>query len=104
MEPFLKQVANYLYLSHQEELSELCLVFPGRRAGVFFAAYLNELIEKPILSPEVTTINELISSASDFQQADPVSLIIKLHEVYAKETGHQEPLDEFFFWGEILLA
>jgi len=104
MEPFLKQVANYLYLSHQNELSELCLVFPGRRAGVFFTAYLNELIEKPILSPEVTTINELISSASALQLADPVSLVIKLHEVYGKETGHQEPLDEFFFWGEILLS
>ena len=104
MSPFLKQVANYLYADHRSTLSEYCLVFPGRRAGVFFTAYLNELVETPILSPEITSINELISSLTDFQQADPVSLVLKLQEVYSKETGHHEPLDEFFFWGEILLS
>ena len=78
--------------------------FSGRRAGVFFSAYLNERIDKPILSPEVTTINELVARLSDLQQADPVSLVLKLQEVYSQVTGHQEPLDEFFFWGEILLA
>lgn len=104
MNPFLKQVASYLYSNHRDELSEFCLVFPGRRAGVFFTAYLNELIEKPMLSPEITTINELISSLTGLQLADQVSLVLKLQEVYSKVTGHQEPLDEFFFWGEILLA
>ena len=104
MNPFLKQVANYLYTNYRSELSEYCLVFPGRRAGVFFTAYLNELIEKPILAPEIITINELISSLTGLQQDDQVSLVLKLQEVYSKVTGHQEPLDEFFFWGEILLA
>ena len=104
MNPFLKQVANYLYSNNRAELSEYCLVFPGRRAGVFFTAYLNELVEKPMLSPEIITISELISSLTGLQQADQVSLVLKLQEVYSKETGHQEPLDEFFFWGEILLA
>lgn len=104
MSPFLKQVANYLYTSHRSELSEYCLVFPGRRAGVFFTAYLNELVQQPILSPEIITIHEFISSLTDYQQADPVSLVLKLQEVYSRETGHHEPLDEFFFWGEILLA
>ncbi|MFY9153976.1 MAG: PD-(D/E)XK nuclease family protein [Prolixibacteraceae bacterium] len=104
MNPFLKQVASYIYTNHQSDLSEYCLVFPGRRAGVFFTAYLNELIGQPMLSPEIITVNELISSLTGLQQADPVSLVLKLQEVYSKETGHQEPLDEFFFWGEILLA
>ncbi len=104
MNPFLKQVANYLYVNHRAELGEYCLVFPGRRAGVFFTAYLNELIDQPMLSPEITTISELISSLTSLQQADPVSLVLKLQDVYSKVTGHQEPLDEFFFWGEILLA
>ena len=104
MNPFLKQVANYLYTNYSAELSEFCLVFPGRRAGVFFTAYLNECIEKTILSPEIITVNDLISSLTDLHQADQVSLVLKLHEVYNKVTGLSEPIDEFFFWGEILLA
>jgi len=104
MSPFLKQVANYLYTNHRSELSGFCLVFPGRRAGVFFTAYLNELVETSMLSPEIITINELISTVSGLQQADQVALVMKLQEVYSQVTGHQEPLDEFFFWGEILLS
>jgi CRISPR/Cas system-associated exonuclease Cas4 (RecB family) len=104
MNPFLRQVANYLYQNHRSELSDFCLVFPGRRAGVFFTAYLNELVETSMLSPEIITISELISSTSGLQQADQVALVLKLQEVYSKVTGHQEPLDEFFFWGEILLS
>lgn len=104
MTPFLKQVASYLYQNHRSELSDFCLVFPGRRAGVFFTAYLNELVETSMLSPEIITISELISSISGLQQADQVELVLKLQEVYSQVTGHQEPFDEFFFWGEILLA
>jgi CRISPR/Cas system-associated exonuclease Cas4 (RecB family) len=104
MSPFLKQVASYLYTNHRSELSDFCLVFPGRRAGVFFTAYLNEMVETSMLSPEIITISELISSVSGLQQADQVALVLKLQEVYSKVTGHEEPLDEFFFWGEILLS
>ena len=104
MDPFLKQVANYLYQNHRSELSEFCLVFPGRRAGLFFTAYLNEMVESSMLAPEIITINELISSVSGLQQADQIALVLKLQEAYSRVTGHQEPLDEFFFWGEILLS
>ena len=89
MSPFLQQVASYLYTNHRSELSDFCLVFPGRRAGVFFTAYLNEMVETSMLSPEIITISELISSVSGLQQADQVALVLKLQEVYSKVTGHQ---------------
>ena len=104
MNPFLKQVAHYLYQNHRSELSEFCLVFPSRRAGLFFTAYMNEMVENSMLSPEIITIKELISSLSDLQEAELVALVLKLQEVYSKVTGHEEPFDEFFFWGEILLS
>jgi hypothetical protein len=50
------------------------------------------------------TIEELIASVSGLQKADPVDLVLKLQDVYSRVTGHHEPLDEFFFWGEILLS
>ena len=104
MNPFLKQVAAYLYTRYQHELSEYCLVFPSRRAGVFFNAYLNELIVRPLIGPETTTINEFVARFSEMEQADTVSLILKLQEIYNEVTGFNEAIDEFFFWGEILLT
>lgn len=104
MNPFLKQVASYLYTNHRPELSDFTLVFPTRRAGIFFTDYLNEMVDAPMLSPEVITMNDFIGSLTQLYQADLVTLVLKLQEVYRKVTGHQEPFDEFFFWGEILIS
>ncbi len=103
MEPFLKQIAAFLYHRHGDDINRVSVIFPGRRSGVFFNAYLNELVEKPVLGPEVITINELISQMSGMQISDQISLILLLHKIYMQETGHLEELDEFYFWGEILL-
>ncbi len=103
MNPFLKQVARYLYQQYGEEINHLSVVFPSRRSGVFFNAYLNELVERPVLGPDVITINELVSQLSGLQISDQISLILRLHKIYRSETGHLEELDDFFFWGEILL-
>lgn len=103
MKPFLEQVARYLYLKHGSNLHRLSVVFPSRRSSVFFNAYLNELIKSPIIGPETLTIDELVSQMSGMQISDQISLILHLHHIYTSETGHDENLDDFFFWGEILL-
>ena len=103
MNPFLKQVAHFLYTQHGDNINRVSVVFPSRRSGVFFNAYLKELAERPTLGPEVMTINELIAQLTDVQISDQISLILRLHNIYCKETGHLEDLDDFFFWGEILL-
>ncbi len=103
MSPFLKQVAQYLYDKYHSNINQITLVFPSRRSQVFFNAYLNELVEQPILGPEVLTISEFIAQLSGIQISDQIGLIMRLHETYKRQTGHDEGLDEFYFWGEILL-
>ncbi|WP_423128181.1 PD-(D/E)XK nuclease family protein [Gaoshiqia sp. Z1-71] len=103
MNPFLQQVAGFLYRKHGESLNRLSVVFPSRRSGVFFNAYLNDLVERPALGPGVITINELVSQLSGLQISDQINLILRLHRIYREETGHLEELDDFYFWGEILL-
>ena len=103
MNPFLHQVASFLYQRYGSDINDVVIVFPGRRSGVFFNAYLNSIIEKPILGPEITTINELVSHLSGVQISDQTGMILSLYKIYIEETGHIEELDDFFFWGEILL-
>ncbi|WP_372774129.1 PD-(D/E)XK nuclease family protein [Mangrovibacterium sp.] len=103
MEPFLKQVARFLYQSYRERIDRVTLVFPSRRSSIFFNAYLNDLVASPVLGPEVITINQLVSDLSGLQISDHISQILTLHQIYKDETGHEEELDDFFFWGEILL-
>ncbi len=104
MERFLSQCAKYICQKHQNELKDLCLVFPNRRAGVFFTHYLQEEIKTSVIGPKTTTVNELISSYSELQKGEKLQLISILYNVFCKHTKTTETFDEFYFWGEILLA
>lgn len=104
MERFLEQCANYIFAKHRDNLKNIKVVFPNRRAGVFFTSYLQKNLEHPVIGPQNTTIGELVSEYSDLQQADKLKLISLLYEVFRKHTNTLETFDEFYFWGEILLA
>jgi CRISPR/Cas system-associated exonuclease Cas4 (RecB family) len=104
MTPFLKLVADDLFKEFGKEISNINLVFPNRRASLFFNKYLTELIEEPIWQPSVITISDLMYRISGLNQVDPVSLIIKLYDIYSKQLHSQETFDSFYFWGEVMLA
>lgn len=104
MERFLSQCAGYIYKKHSGELHNICLVFPNRRSGVFFNSYLQNEITGAVIAPETTTIGELISGFSEYYQAEKLQLISILFDVFQKHTQTTETFDEFYFWGEILLA
>ena len=104
MERFLSQCAEYIYNNHEGELRDVCLVFPNRRSGVFFRSYLQKYISGAVIGPKITTVNELISGFSKFHQGEKLQLISMLYEIFRKHTKSKETFDEFYFWGEILLA
>lgn len=103
MQTFLEEVAADIYSREKENLSECCLVFPGRRAQLFFSKYLSYHLPKPVWSPAFMTITELMMKLSGFLPADPLQLIFRLYEVYRGFVKEAENFDEFFLFGEILL-
>ncbi|MFP4060174.1 MAG: PD-(D/E)XK nuclease family protein [Bacteroidales bacterium] len=101
---FLYKVTENLYRNHKDELADYCLVFPGKRPGLFFQRYLSELTEKPVMCPEIRTISELQQEFSGLQVADHLTLVTMLFKSYISVTGSRETLDDFFSWGETLLS
>ena len=104
MERFLAQSATYIYEKHAGELKDFCLVFPNRRSGVFFTSYLQEQTDHAVIGPEITTIGQFISGNAKWKTGDKLQLISILYDVFVKHTKTTETFDEFYFWGEILLA
>ncbi|MBN2636019.1 MAG: PD-(D/E)XK nuclease family protein, partial [Prolixibacteraceae bacterium] len=104
MERFLSKCAEYIYEKHTRELKDICLVFPNRRSGVFFTSYLQNCIEHAIIGPEVTTIGQFIAQDAKWKTGDKLHLISILYDVFKKHTQTTETFDEFYFWGEVLLA
>lgn len=103
MEPFLKQVAKDVYEKYGNHLADVAVVFPNKRAGLFFNEYLKEMSNVPLWSPAYMTINELFQENSPNIEGDPILLISKLHKEYCLQTRSDEPLDKFYYWGEMLL-
>lgn len=103
METFLKLVATDLYGRMNGNMARTAVVFPNKRASLFFNEYLYKEAGKPIWSPAYITISELFRSLSTWEVADPVKLVCELYKVYRETTKSTESLDNFYFWGELLI-
>lgn len=104
MESFLKQVAADLFSRTQGRLSRTAVVFPNKRAGLFFNEYLAMQSDTPMWSPTYISISELFRNLSTYEIGDSVKLVCDLYKVFRMHTQSKETLDEFYFWGELLLS
>ena len=104
MESFLKLVATDLYNRTQGDLAHTAVVFPNKRAGLFFNEHLAEQSDAPIWSPAYVSISELFRSLSTWEVGDSVKLVCELYKVFLHETQSKETLDDFYFWGEMLIS
>lgn len=104
MESFLKLVAADLYKHTEGNLAHTAVVFPNKRAGLFFNEYLAQESESPIWSPAYVSISELFRSLSPWEVGDPVKLVCELYKIFRWETQSTETLDDFYFWGEMLIS
>jgi hypothetical protein len=100
---FLQHIAKHLHSEYGNTLNRHCLVFPNRRAGLFFLKYLASGIEKPVWTPAIMTINELFRSVSDLKLAENEILLFELYKVYRTVKKSSESFDDFCFWGDMLL-
>ncbi len=100
---FLDRIASHLFDQFGERLDRHCVVFPNRRACLYFLKYLAGKASKPIWSPEVKTINELFQSFSVRKVAESELLVVELFKVYRELIKRAGSIDDFFFWGEMLV-
>ena len=110
---FLKQVAEHYY--NRGEVERCCFIFPNRRSMAFYSKYLSEAVkgaDKPIIAPAMFTVNDFFYKISGKRSIDRVTQLLELYQAYVEvfsahnciEGLKPESLDEFIFWGEVILA
>ncbi len=104
MVSFLQEVVNDLKYRFPQGFENVTLVFPNRRASVFFNHYLAQSIDKPVWAPRTETIGDIMLRLSGLKMADSISLVFNLYNCFCQITKSNEPFDEFYFWGEVLLS
>lgn len=102
MKTFLHEVAEDLYARYGEGLSERAILFPSRRARLFFVDALTGIAGRPMWQPRWVTVDDLTTEISGLRTGDRVRLIPELYKIYSEY--HAEPFDKFYFWGDMLLT
>lgn len=64
MQSFLQLVAHDLYAKIGNDLSRTALIFPNKRANLFFNEYLAGESDQPIWSPAAMSISDLFQKLS----------------------------------------
>jgi len=104
MDSFLKIVADDLYEKLQGHFERLTVVFPNKRASLFFLQSLQaHLKEKPMWSPQFTTLDDLFAQRSPLTLADPLLLVGKLYQCFRQASPRPLTLDKFYSWGNMML-
>ena len=100
---FLEQTAQHLITTYGEKISDVCIVLPNKRAGLFLKQHLSKLIDKPIWLPPIIGAEDLIEQLADKEIIDNLTQLFELYEVYLKTVKEPESFEEFSKWGQMLL-
>ena len=103
MKSFISEVASRLYERYGDDISSLSILFPSRRARLFFNDELSKIVDQPLWQPEWLTVDELMSEISGLKIGEKTRLIAELFKIYLAHHP-SSTFDKFYFWGEILLA
>ncbi len=103
-ESFLRQIARYYLEQSNEGKLNIAIVFPNRRAGIFFRRELAAIHQKSLWLPEIFSAEEFVRTVTHTTIIDPVSVQFEFYRIYASsEAEAAEPFDTFLTWAPQLL-
>lgn len=103
MKGFLSGVAQKINTRHDGDFKDVIILTPNRRAGLFLQRELNALQDKPMWSPRLFTIDDWVGHHSGYAEADRLSCIYRLFEIWRSRVHKNEKFENFYFWGDRLL-
>lgn len=100
---FLLSLAKKCQLQFDKNCDQLTLIFPNKRASIYFADYLSMQYDQPIWSPNLMSFEEFVENQQEHSYADDLQMIFELYNTYKKIVKQPETFDAFFPWGEMIL-
>lgn len=105
---FLEEVVDYTFRKY-DDFRKLSIIFPNRRAGLYFQKALSKKNNKALWSPVVLTLEDFIQEYSKIKIADDVAdsimLNFQLFKIIIKNQVEDSNVtfDNFYYWGKILI-
>ncbi|MEJ8801828.1 PD-(D/E)XK nuclease family protein [Pontibacter sp. H249] len=102
MQTFLELTAKYIFEKYKENISDLCIVLPSRRASFFFKTALAQASPEPIWSPEVYAMEDFIRKMAQTDVVEPINLQLELYDLMREQDPNLD-FDQFVTWAGTLL-
>jgi len=101
---FLNRLAEYL-IKNKLLSSNVKIILPNKRAGLFLKKELLTLIDVPAFLPTFLSIEEFTQQLTDLTLLDNLHLQFKLYEVYSKiiPVAERDCFDKFIQWAPAVL-
>ncbi len=101
MDRFLEEITKRIIDRYKDNF-DISVIFPSRRAGLYFKRYFSKYITSPCWSPEVLSLTDFISKYSGLEIKDNLPIIFELYEIYSTYFP-EESFEDFIYWGEIII-
>jgi len=104
MIPFLQQVARHF--ATKDDSAALVFVFPNRRSMIFFRKWFaQESAGHGVVRilPRMVTMADFFAALSGTRACDRITQILKLYGCYRELNPRAESLDDFIYWGDVIL-
>lgn len=103
MQTFLQRVATHILSKHPTTLDQVNIVLPTRRGAFFLMQELAKATAQPIMSPNVTAIDDFVESMCTLEIEDSIETFLELYETF-KEVDPEIEFDRFMGWAAVLLS
>jgi len=104
MSGFLQQLAHALIAHHGNDLRDVAVVLPNRRAALHLRKHLAGAIGRAFWSPRCFTLEEFMGELSERQALGAVEQLLELHACHGTvRPGTNEPVEEFLHWAPTTL-
>ena len=104
MQSFLEKTVVYLVGKYGDDISDLCIVLPNRRAGLFLKTHFAKTLNKTFWAPEIMATEDFVALLSELQPAETITLLFELYETIKKiNPENKETFDDFSKWGQTLI-
>lgn len=102
---FLDKLSKHILNSFDNNLQDIIVVLPNRRAKIFLLDSLHKHTNKTIFAPQITSIEDLIQEISGIRVIDNIELLFEFYEVYISLTKKEEIVSFSVFsnWAKTLL-
>lgn len=103
MATFLDSLLD-LYPDWETDPASHVFVLPSKRAGFFLRNLMASRASRPMLAPEIWSIEDFVERIAGLRYAQEPHLIFGLYEAYLEQEGlEKEAFDDFVKWGSLLL-